>query len=287
MRRIFIDSQLEKEFNRNGFVKIKFLEGKTLLYLRDFYENNFSNDEKHIDKVGYNKEYTEFSVIDFAKDSRKLCFHFIQQQFESALTSILYNYKPVIGNFITKHPGKGILPLHQNWSLVNEHFFTSVSVWFPLQDSESFNGTLKILRGSHKFFRGFRIAESHERFLGISDQFKDKFLEDIQVKSGEAIILDDSLIHGSNINQSGNRRIAVQQILIPDEIPEPFFCFRNPDNPEKKGLVYQVNNNFFFDMKDLKGDVDNFPLIRDFDIDNTPITDDILEQLIVEFNRNE
>lgn len=275
-----MDNDLEDEFRKNGFVKIKFLDGETTNGLREFYMNNFLNNQNHIAKPDHNRDYTEFSVIDFVKESRKICFDFINKKFSDSLNLVLLNYKPVIGNFISKYPGKGILPLHQNWSLVDEELYSSVSVWVPLQDSNAANGTLKVLPGSHLFFRGFRIAESHERFLKISDEFRTRFFKDIEVDFGEAIILDDALIHGSNENLTGQIRIAVQQILIPAELSHPFFCFRESEGANEIASVYKVDRDFFFDLTDLKGDVSLYSLIKQFNFQNSFISDDELLHLI-------
>ncbi len=48
------------------------------------------------------------------------------------------------------------MPIHQNWTFVDEDKFTSVSVWVPLCDVSRFNGTLEVVPKTHNTLTKYR-----------------------------------------------------------------------------------------------------------------------------------
>ena len=48
--------------------------------------------------------------------------------FHEVLAETLVDYEPLIVNLFFKEPGKGEVPIHQNWTFVDESQYTSVSI---------------------------------------------------------------------------------------------------------------------------------------------------------------
>jgi hypothetical protein len=250
-RKMFLDSSLQQEFDEKGYVKIPFLNPDEVTILKDFYLDHFYNRNEQYNGLE-NRTFTEFSVINFKPEFKKKCFDQITKICLPRANSILYNCEPLIGNFIAKYNEKGLLPIHQNWAVVDEKKFASVSIWCPLQDTDEINGTLYFVEGSHTYFRGNRHTQTHESFAQIHNYLLDQHLKPIPTKAGEAIILDDAIIHYSPVNQSSEIRLAVQIILKPTEATAQFIE-SDPDNPSV-GKVYHVDPEFFFHFNEFKAD---------------------------------
>lgn len=65
------------------------------------------------------------------------------------------------GAFISKSPGEsGVLPLHQDWNLVDETRERSYNLWIPLVDVNEVNGAMRILPSSHNKQKTIRGRKS-------------------------------------------------------------------------------------------------------------------------------
>jgi hypothetical protein len=68
------------------------------------------------------------------------------------------------------------------------------------------------------------------------------------VKAGDAIILDDSILHHSNLNRSDRTRLSMQIIMIPSESQGIYYHRQHPGNDQYDGdvEVFAVDEEFFF-----------------------------------------
>jgi len=98
---------------------------------------------------------------------------------------------------VNEPPGTGVVPAHQNWSVVDEARFQSVSVWVALDDCSLANGTMLMGDGSHLTLRGPRGMWAYEAFRDVQDELVRSHLTTVEVRAGEAIILDDAVVHYS------------------------------------------------------------------------------------------
>ena len=221
-KQVFKDSILEKEFNNKGYVVIPFLNYDEINYFKEkFFE---TINESGGPKIGPNVDFNankeigyDFTFIDNSIDYKKKVFDIITQKFIAKANTYLLDYKPIIANYIRKKEGGGEVPMHQNWAFVDEEKYTSVSVWVPLVDSNEKNGTLQIVDGSHKRFGQFRGPMVPWELRNLKQEIIGKHLTPMNVKAGQAVILDDSIVHYSDINKTPGLRLAIQLIMIPAE----------------------------------------------------------------------
>ncbi len=222
MRRTLKDDKLEAEFQREGYVRVPFISPDEVEELKQAY---FDGLDKSGGRIGPEDERFEtdsditydFTFIDKNIDYKRQVFDVITKRFESRVSELLADYKPIIANYIRKKTEGGEVPLHQNWAFVDEHHCASVSIWCPLVDSDRANGTLEVVPGSHKRFGEVRGPMIRSELLDIQDDIIKECMVPCEVKAGEAIILDDSIVHYSSPNQTEGLRLAIQLILIPNE----------------------------------------------------------------------
>jgi len=138
----------------------------------------------------------------------------------------------------------GEVPLHQNWAFVDEHKCSSVSIWCPLVDSNEENGTLQLVPGSHKRFGEIRGPMIPWELENIKNEIINDFLVPMNTKAGNAVLLDDSIIHYSAINKTNALRLTIQLILIPEEMPSIHYHM-NPAISNEDVNVLEVDHEFY------------------------------------------
>ncbi len=198
MKRVFKDSALQEEFEREGFIIVDFyspeeIREATDLYYRvrpvaeqGFYPSTFSSDKNY--------------RIQADNGIKKIC--------ERSIEKYLMDIKVVCGSFIVKTPGpESGMSVHQDMSLIDESRFTGINIWVPLVDLTVNNGTLFILPKSHRLFPTYRGSSIPEFFDGVMAELID-FLEPVIIRAGQAVIFDQSIIHYSPPNYSEDIRIV-------------------------------------------------------------------------------
>jgi hypothetical protein len=251
MRPVFCNPDLQAEFDRKGYVIVPtpFLIPSEVEALKQAYFDtlperggSFLGDETDF-KTDAAITY-DFTFIDRNWEYKQKVFDIITARFEAHYQPLLDRYKPIIANFIRKEENSGEVPLHQNWAFVDERQYTSVSIWVPLVDSNVSNGTLQMVDGSHKRFgelRGPMVPWECENLRAalIADH-----LTPMNVKAGSAVVLDDSIIHYSNVNQTNGLRLTIQLILVPEEAAPIHHHLDPQTNPEQVEVI-EVNRDFF------------------------------------------
>ena len=254
MRRVLKNDQLEKEFQENGYVAIDFLTSEEVQYLKDkFFEllpssgGNITSEDSGIDQeITY-----DFTFIDKNIDFKREVFDIITKKFEPHVNNWLSNYQPIIANYIRKKSDGGEVPLHQNWAFVDEEKCTSVSIWCPLVDSNEENGTLQVVPKSHKRFGKNRGPMVPWELENIKTDIIENDLVPCNRKAGQAIILDDSIVHYSAINKTEGLRLAIQLILIPKEEKSIHYHLDHQKN-NKEIQVLEVDKEFYMEFNPWK-----------------------------------
>lgn len=249
MRPIFIDKNLQADFDKNGYTIVPFLNQDEVAALKKAYFDlmpmrggHKSKEEVDFDVSG---DITyDFTFTDNNWRYKEVVFNIITQAFQAKHQNILLNYKPIIANFIRKEKDAGEVPLHQNWAFVDEEKYTSVSIWVPLVDSNEHNGTLQMVDGSHKKFGKIRGPMIPWELDEIGDTIIENHLTPMNVTAGQAVILDDSILHYSNVNATNGLRLAIQLIMIPEECPSIHYHL-DPRNNNSEVEVLEVEKDFY------------------------------------------
>lgn len=253
MRPVFNDAGLQATFDRKGYVQTPFLDAAQVEALKQVYFDTLNQsggsllaaeaDFKSQSEITY-----DFTFIDRNTDYKRLVFNTLVEALEGPQRRLLADYRPIIANFIRKKPHGGEVPLHQNWAFVDERRCTSVSIWCPLVDSTEANGTLQFVDGSHKRFGECRGPMVPWDLNQIQREVIDHHLTPAHdISAGQAVVLDDSIVHYSNINRTEGLRLAIQLILVPREEPTIHFHM-NPHERRDAVEKLEVDNEFFMNF---------------------------------------
>lgn len=253
-RVIFQSEDMETTFQKFGFVKVPLLSQEEVNQLRDFYTAN-----NVLSKEGFQSTH-------FSKDRvyKRAVQNKIQDIFEDKLNALLHDYKFIFGNFMIKNVGADSrMPIHADWTYVNEPQFQSLGVWCSLVDTNRENGMLGVVPYSQNLdmnFRGPKIPSPFEKY----DQYIiERYGKLIPTKAGEIIIYDHRLLHFSPPNLSNELRVAINIVVVPQEAEVYHYTILDKPTTVNKFIV--SNQKFFveydhFEKPDL-GKVDQvFPL---------------------------
>jgi hypothetical protein len=249
---VFNEKVLENEFNYKGYVKVPFLNAEEVDYLKKMFFDtlHLSGGAKTSCDVDFETESNityDFTFIDKNTEYKKQLYDIITSVFTKKAGYYLNNYRPIIANYIRKQQGGGEVPMHQNWAFVDEEKYTSVSIWVPLVDSNEENGTLQMVDGSHKKFGKLRGPMIPWELEKVKEKIIQHHLTAMNVKAGEGVILDDSIVHYSSINKTPGLRLAIQLIMVPAEsVTQHYHLDRSTD--KNKVHVLETDLDFYMNF---------------------------------------
>ncbi|MEN0072671.1 MAG: phytanoyl-CoA dioxygenase family protein [Propionicimonas sp.] len=128
---------------------------------------------------------------------------------------------------------------HQDFSVIDEEFFTSLYIWVPLSDSNLTNGTLHVVPGSHRFSNRIRSRHVPAVFDEVLDEVHESAIR-LDCRAGELIVMVSGVIHFSPPNLSDDLRLAVHGIVKPAAAPLVFF-YADEETPEGRVECYEMD----------------------------------------------
>lgn len=237
MDKIFKDSTLQNNLDRDGFV-----------ILKGFFNHSEVNliKEKYItlSSIFDSKSGLRSNVFVWDKKRNNAANEFIKKMFELKLSDILENYLLYGGCYITKSKSKqdNKVELHQDWTLTGEKHRHAFLIWSPMVDVSTDNGCFTVIPGSHRVFED-TLRSYHLPSLNLDFEKKEihPLTLPLPMEKGDAIFYTLDLFHGSYPNLSNERRIAVSAtILHKDTIP----VYYHYDKQNSTLLKYQIGNDF-------------------------------------------
>lgn len=232
---IFRDARIDEQFRRLGYVVVPFLSEPDIARLLAYFESSQTPAVAGFHGTMYHNDADYRRTIDAG----------IRPTVASAIDTWLRDYRPCCCNFMVKEPGdeSSELPLHQDWSFVREPDERAVHVWCPLVDVDHENGNLAVVPGSHHLSDTLRAFADDCPFREQFDVIRERYLVELPMKAGQAVLFDGRLVHSSPPNHGSQRRISVQAITIPSAATL-HHCWRvSPTQIE----MYEVGDDFFFE----------------------------------------
>ena len=243
---IFLSEEHQKDFDTKGYVKIQFLNDEQIQYLDSLF------DELHpeLPKEGFvaGSYFPDNEYKKLASDKIVACFN---ESFER----IFKDYTPFGASFLFKMPSENSdLVLHQDWSIVDEKKAVAINCWVPLCDTSVENGTLMVLPGAHNGnFPVHRAPTLNFFFTGNEEKIM-PHLVPMNAKAGEAVILNQSLVHYSPANRSGKIRKAITAGVKTKGFPMQFF-YKDKASDEPVLDVYDMDEDFLIRFEDFAKDI--------------------------------
>ena len=240
---ILSDPQKNKSLIEFGYVVVNnFLTDGEITKLLNFYQKspvrtNQTFHTTHFSKdVSYKNEVNECIILNVERSIEE---HFI-------------DYNAVFANFMIKEAGgNNPMPLHADWTYVDEDSSSSYAIWIPLVDTNINNGCIGVIPYSQHLshnVRGPRILQwehpANDILIGGMGRL-------LPMKKGQALIYNHRTLHYSPPNNSGRVRPAINISLVPEGEQIVHYTI-----PEEKNeiLKFLVDDPLFF------LDYDNFQM---------------------------
>ena len=201
--KLFNNDTLNAAFNQKGYVKFRLLSEHQIELLKDFYQNEVAEKQRLLTKSGF---HTTSNTGD--NELLKKVDTFNKSILIAELQKFLTNATFTLSNFLVKEStADSAVPPHQDWLLVNEEKYTSFNIWICLDEANKQSGEMKFIPGSHLLCKGHRANGNPRFFDAFSDQLE-PFFEYVPTLPGDCVIFHHSIIHASNENTSGKRRLS-------------------------------------------------------------------------------
>lgn len=207
MQSIFQDKDLQQQFDCDGYVLLPWLGQEEVSRLRAAYTS-----------LGLPSSL-QFHSTSFLEDVelKKKINSGVESIFENKVAATFSDIKKLGASFLTKPLGEqGAMPVHQDWTIVDETKYCSATIWVALEDVTEENGALQVLPGSHRFSDTLRAPTLETDYAHLQNYFLPR-MTTIRMKAGEAIVFNHALFHSSFPNHSKQPRLAVTYGLIPAE----------------------------------------------------------------------
>jgi ectoine hydroxylase-related dioxygenase (phytanoyl-CoA dioxygenase family) len=234
---IFKNNELQEKFNRDGYVVVPLIDIDTVHRLNDLY------------RLVQPVSYKGFSSTIFNRDIalKKETSNKIENILSGYMSETLQDFRPLGCSFLCKTSGEeSFMPAHQDWTIVDESKFASVTIWMPLVDTTENNGALRVLPGSHKFSNVLRSPTLPGAFQEIISELYDATIP-LLVKAGEAVIFNQALIHASTANMSDADRVVATYGLVHKDAQLSFY--HQVENRQVE--QYAIADDFFITYNDI------------------------------------
>lgn len=245
----FINEQYQSVIDKDGIIKIPFLNQTQI----EEY-TKFVTEKTPI--VEMSSDYGLVAGVSFDSNRMKHELHHkIEETILPILNSYLTDFKSLIFTSLVKGTGKhSKLDIHQDWSVVDEKHHHSWSLWIPLIDCTVDNGTLFVIKGSHKKLHNVRGGSIPSIFKDDTEELI-KLMEPIEVKAGEALIFYQNICHFSPPNLTETPRITLISSLAPKNADIFQYYLKDEETVE----VYQMDDAFFMQFDDFIVEKDQAP----------------------------
>jgi ectoine hydroxylase-related dioxygenase (phytanoyl-CoA dioxygenase family) len=273
VRQVFKDDTHEGSFRRNGYVVVNLLDDVAVRDLLSFYADAFQTKRA---VVPYAQQLPYYiSIFDSDINHKRQVDELVSRNVKQELDALMIDYEVFYSNFMIKFPGDGQIEAHQDFNFVDESQHTAFNLWCPLVDTDTQNGGLFVISGSHNIFRTQRGPNLPKALTEYNDTLK-KYARWVPLKKGQAIIFDHKLIHYSPPNSTRQARVAVQSVLTPRETPKVHYVF---DSGTAKVKAYKINKEFILENNLWEANLSDFPLDHEQDLIPFPTSDDVIRKL--------
>ena len=215
-RRTFLDHDRQVAFERDGYVVVDLLEHDRVRALRAAYDQL---DHQH-QAVSPWVEGFETSLYDDRRTYRSTVLADVEHVVGGPLDTVLDRHRIMFANYVVKLPHSAEVPPHADWTFLDEGRYSSATVWCPLVDTsiELRNGPLGVAVGSHERIDFLRVANipSYDRCVEAVSDLPRSFPD---LRAGQAIVMDNRVVHFSPPNETEQTRVAVGCVVGPAEAP--------------------------------------------------------------------
>ena len=250
MLKVFKDDEIQSQFERDGYVILPFYNQEEIDSLTQLYHELHPKNEQGFFPSTFSSD----------KNYRLTADAKIRDACQRSAEKYLCDYKMVCGAYIVKNPSPDSgMCVHQDMSLLDESKYTGINIWATLTDLNVDNGTIFVLKGSHRLFPTYRGSTIPEFFEEVSEEILD-YLEPIIIKAGEAVFFDQSIIHYSPPNYSDKIRIVTNTYFTHKDAQYRTYYYNKEKHPEHVE-AFEQSDTFMTDFEQFGNNIHDRPKV--------------------------
>lgn len=184
------------------------------------------------------------SFLDRDKVYRRRVHRELKSLFDPLIAQLVPGYEVLLAGIFLKKPGAAHLPLHFDWTMVRDLRTRSINLWCPLMDVSRENGSLHVVEGSQRFVEHIGAPNTPPWFAGMADELSEA-AKPMEIKAGQAVVYDSTLLHFSSANGSDQNRYVVALNCLPKGV-DPVF-YRRADDQGTRFELFDMSGDRFFD----------------------------------------
>lgn len=239
--RVFQGDAEEARFWSEGYVVREFLDVDGVAELIERFAALRPADGFQPDPTKSSQYHCTF--LDESRSYREAVDRLTRDLIDPRIDAVLADYEVLTGNFYVKQPGTGRFEVHLNWATVADPAVTTLTIWIPLADTTVEAGTIHVVPGSHKLYPDVATAAATQYFSEFIQELIDDHLVPLELRLGQAVIFDDTLIHWSPENMAEVPRVSLQVEVVPKAATKAVWV---PDPADDRWMnVYEVDRTFF------------------------------------------
>ena len=231
-RAVLTDAAADTRLRRDGFVVHPLLTAAEAAELRECYG----------DLHGWAGTGFEVDVSNADLAYRSTASALLGERLDDRVARCFRGYEPYLRAFICKWPGAhSELNLHQDWMYIDESAGDrSYVVWIALQDVTGHEGQVQLVRNSHRLRSEPRGTMLTAPWVDAPSVSEGRLLT-VPIRAGDALIMDNALLHCSLPNHTSTPRVAAAIGMRPAGLP--LVHYRRVD--EYSAARYDVDDEFF------------------------------------------
>lgn len=242
------DVDLAAKIHREGYAVVDFIDAEKVKLLLAIYSTHNSAEVYSVDfEADVAKQQGKYSGVISTKIHEA-----VNGVLGSSFDRWFKDYYVAVNAFAVKTPGNfGKVPVHQDVSDVDELKFSTISIWLPLQDMSSENGTLQLVPYSHQIFIPYRAGSIAPYTQQVEDLIAPYFVP-LFLKAGQALFFDSRMFHYSPPNLSSQNRVISLSRICPAEAAIVKY-YKDPAVAESEVEVWQCPDDYLIHSENHAG----------------------------------
>ena len=250
---IFKDTKQQALFEKQGFLVIpSFLNPEEVQHM-----------DRLFDELHPNLPESSFFAGVYSSDFeyKKRVSEEVKVVYKRTYENTFIDYTPFGGAFLHKISAPdSYLFVHQDWTVVEEKKHVALNIWVPLCDITPDNGPLMVLPGSQYDAYNVLRAPTMRFFFDHDANAVIDQLEPLIVKAGDAVVLNQSLIHYSPPNVSGKIRKAITAGMKTKDA-QMIFHYKDQNSQDDSIEKFEMDDDFFIHFENFFEDIYKRPTV--------------------------
>jgi hypothetical protein len=205
---VLIDANREAAFAQDGFIVVPLFSPSEIEEM----EREFSRFAEGAASANHGPIYVSFFEGDEPRRTR------LEEAVESRLVPALEPW--VRGGRIQNHgvvakgPGAETLPIHHHPAVSDCVFQREMICWCPLADVGETTGAMRFIPRSHHILPYIRLPRGADYYAAFAAEVE-RHAVTVPLKAGEALLFDNTILHGSCPNRQDRTRLAISCQILP------------------------------------------------------------------------